>query len=153
MEEGRKIIWSAYEYEWKERSVDWFWTIGIIALVTLGLSIWLRATLFGAFIFLALAFLAYLSIRKPERLDVVVGNKGILVGENMMPYKTIKSFWISEENQPTLLLMTKRLFIPQTTIPLENVNLKELKEMLLGFLKEEELEESNSSKLLEKVGL
>jgi hypothetical protein len=153
MDEDKKITWSAFEYEWKERSVDWFWTVGTVAVVSLGLCIWLRATLFGIFIFLALGLLAYLAIRKPERLDVVIDKKGIQIGENMMLYKTIKSFWISETEKPALLLMTTRTFIPQTSIPIENVDTEYLKKFLLNFLKEVEMEESNSRKLIEKAGL
>ena len=30
--ENVRLTWQAHEYEWKERSVDWFWTVGLVGV-------------------------------------------------------------------------------------------------------------------------
>jgi hypothetical protein len=152
--ENVRLTWQAHEYEWKERSVDWFWTVGLVGVAGLVLAILVHDTLFGILIFCSFGFLAYLSIRKPDVLTVTLTDTSIIIGENVMPFKTLKQFYVtSDTNTPSLLLMTNRFFIPMTSVPLENVDPSEVREVLLQSVEEKEMEESRSHKLLERIGL
>ncbi len=152
--EQTSLSWSAHEYEWKERSVDWFWTIGLIAIAVLVGAVLLGDTLFGILLALGLGLIAYLSIRKPEIITVVVNEKGILIGENFLPYKKLKHFYVAKDSaSPSLLLMTDRFFIPMASVPLEGSDPDIIREYLLPHLEEKEMEESRSHKILERFGL
>lgn len=152
--ENVRLTWQAHEYEWKERSVDWFWTVGLVGVAALVLAILVHDTLFGILIFCSFGFLAYLSIRKPDILTVTLTDKSITIGENVMPFKTLKQFYIvTETNTPSLLLMTNRFFIPMITVPLENVDPAEVRAILVQSVEEKEMQESRSHTMLERIGL
>ena len=55
-----KIEWKALEYNHKEHGPDWYWAIGLIALVVCGVLIWLKSYLFAIFIIIAGATLSLL---------------------------------------------------------------------------------------------
>ena len=41
------ITWTVPEYSHKERDNDWFWTIGLIAIVGCGIAFWFHNYLFA----------------------------------------------------------------------------------------------------------
>ncbi|MBP7831690.1 MAG: hypothetical protein KA028_01585, partial [Candidatus Pacebacteria bacterium] len=54
----------------KERSVDWFWAIGIITLVGAGTAFFVNNALFGIFILLGGGLLFYTNLNKPNDTSI-----------------------------------------------------------------------------------
>ena len=53
-QEYETLLWEAYEYEPKERSADWYWIVGIIALAICVVSL-----IYGNIIFAILVFFCF----------------------------------------------------------------------------------------------
>ncbi len=154
MEIKEKISWKALEYEEKERSNDWFWAVGIIALSIAVGSIIYKNYLFAIFIVLAAVTLVMYHFRKPKEYEIEISKKGIKIGNEFHPYKELKSFWIdtADENHKKLILNSSKVFMPIIVLPMQNDLENDLRQTLPTYLKEEETTEPISHKIMEYLG-
>jgi hypothetical protein len=148
-----KIEWSAPEYIHKDRDTDWFWAMGLATLVVFLIAIWIKNYLFGIFIIISGCCLALFNIRHPEEINFSIENNGITMGRDKYDWKSIKSFNIKKDSDNSkLLIQTNKYFLPIYTIPVPNNLIDEIKESVLKFVPNVELEESKSMQFMEKLG-
>lgn len=148
-----KIEWQAPEYKHKDKSVDFIWTIGVVALVMLGLAIWQANYVFAVFIFIAGSTLILFSIREPDDINFTIETSGLSLGKDKYEWKKIKGFHIKkEENEAILLIEINKYFLPVYTISLPIELADQVRESLIKVTPNIELEESKSMKFMEKLG-
>lgn len=152
----RTISWQAHEYFHQEKSSDWFWGLGIIAITAAVLAIILGNTLF-ALVILLFAFAASLQAhRQPKLVTFELTSRGIVIDHMLYPYSTLEAFWIVDQHikkpEPKILIKSKRFLFSYIHMPVEGVDIDDVRDYLLMYLKEEELEESFLEKLLEYFG-
>lgn len=154
-DEEKKVEWVAMEYAYQEKTPDWFWALGIIALSTSIVSIIYKNYLFAVFIILAAAALIFMGIRKPKEIRFAINKDGIRIASHLYPYKNLKSFWIHEnEEEKILLVMSDSALMPLMSIPLmKDSPVSLIKEILLASIPEERHEEPVSHKVMEYLGL
>ncbi len=148
-----KIEWSAKEYEHKEKSVDFLWTIGLVAILLCGLAIWLKNYLFAVFVLISGASLILLSIKHPKDINFIIETEGISMGKEKYPWKKVKAFNIKKkENEAMLILELDKYMLPTCfiTLPLELVD--KVKDNISKVVEAKEIDESPSMKFLEKIG-
>src|SRR3990167_9863026 len=133
------IEWDAYEYEHKERSSDWFWATGIIAVAIAIISV-----IFGNIIFAILVLVGSFSLslfvnREPEAIRCTIDDTGVTRGKVKYPYSTLSSFWIDTyHSHKKIILKSKKLLMPLIIVPMGNdAPLDELDEILDRFLSRE----------------
>ena len=147
------INWSAPEYKHKDKSVDFIWTIGIIALVMCGIAIWKQNYVFAVFIFISGCTLILFSIRPPEEINFSIGTEGFTLGKDKYTWKKIKGFHIKrDKGEANLLIEIDKYLLPVYTIPLPIDIADQARENLLKVIPNIELEESRSMKFMEKIG-
>lgn len=148
------IVWSAYEHEHIERSTDWFWALGIIAVSVAVTSILLGNVLFALLIIVAACVLALLARRPPAFHEFELSEKGIRISEELHTYGDVISFWVETEkdSEPLLLVDTTKFMSPNLIIPLGSANPEEVRAFLLQFADENRLEEPLTHKVLEFLG-
>ncbi|GMQ95364.1 MAG: hypothetical protein BMS9Abin13_477 [Patescibacteria group bacterium] len=153
MEHNETIVWSAPEYEYKEKSADWYWALSIIALsLTVAVFI-LGNMLFAVFILISAFTLALYGARKPHILEVKINKRGIRVNNTLYPYTTLKSFWIDDEGEKSqIIIQSEKPLMPYIIVPLGDVSADMVRDTLLEFLEEEEHVEPLSQKLMEYLG-
>ena len=143
-----KIIWQTKEYEYREKTNDWFWAVGVIALSAIIISIIYGNYVFAIFMAIATATLLMYSVKKPETLEIEINNKGIRIQKELHPYKTIKSFWVdSLSREKKLILSTDRIIMPIMALSIEESSPEEIRLLLLRHIKEEEIHEPVSQRL------
>ncbi|MFA7000388.1 MAG: hypothetical protein WC241_04760 [Candidatus Paceibacterota bacterium] len=148
-----KIEWQAPEYKHKDKSVDFIWTIGVVALVMLGLAIWQANYVFAVFIFISGGTLILFSIREPENINFIIETSGLSLGKDKYEWKKIKGFHIKkEETMAILLIEINKYFLPVYTISLPIELVDQVRESLMKVIPNIELEESKSMKFMEKLG-
>ncbi len=148
-----KIEWSALEYKHKEKSVDFIWTIGLVALVSCIVALWLKNYLFSVFIFISGVTLILFSIRHPQDVNFSIETKGLTLGKDKYTWKKIKGFNIKNEDGVAVLLVEiDKYLLPVYTIPLPVDKVDQVRESLLQVTKNKELEESKSMIFMEKLG-
>lgn len=112
------LSWTVSTHEHKERSADWYWTLGLGALAGAGLSIFFGNMLLAVILLLGGGSLGFLVARGPREHDVTLNQKGLSLDGTLYPYKNITSFWVEEGTEPKLLVSTSGMLHPQLVVPL-----------------------------------
>ncbi len=153
MQFGDHISWEALEYEDRPKSPDWFWALGIIGICTVVASIIYGNFLFAVFIVVAVSLLVVYSVRKPQIVTFEITERGVKVSHYTYDYKHIKSFAIvAKDRKPKLILETDRMFMPLVTLPLGNADWKRVQTSLLKKMKEREMDEPASHRIMDFLG-
>jgi hypothetical protein len=151
---NEKISWKALEYKKKIKTVDWYWAVIIIALSAIVISIILHNTLFAILIFISIFSLLIFSFKDPEMFEISIDERGIVVNKDMYPFSSLESFWvdITDEKEPKILLKSKKVIMPFIIIPIEEYHHLDIREFLLRYLEEKEINEPISHKIMDKLG-
>ena len=157
-----QLEWSAFEYHYHPKTVDWYWAVGIIAVSVAVTSIIFSNILFAFFILISAAALCIVSSKKPQMLSCEISDRGVIVNNNLYPFTTLESFWVEEHGHlqelnnphhtPKIILKSKKIFMPYILLPIDGVEPEEVRDTLLIFLPEEEHMEPLSQKLMERLG-
>ena len=149
-----KISWKALEYKKREKTVDWYWAVILIALAIVIAAFVTHNGFFAIFIIIATAMLMSFSIVPPKTVDVSINQKGVTVGKEMYSFVTLESFWVDGQNKDNqkILFKSKKPIMPIIVIPLEEHHHLDVREFLLKYLPEVEMHEALSKKIMEKLG-
>lgn len=148
------VYWEAPEHNHIEKSSDWYWILGIIAVAGSVACIIFNNVLFGVVILLGALTMIVTSHRKPRLIQFEVSARGIRIEDTLYPYSTLESFCLDEENipEPQLIVKSKKLFVPLLILPIPEEYMLEIEDILASRLTEEHMEEPFSHKLLEFFG-
>ena len=155
-----KLVWSALEYEEKERSKDWFWALGIIVVTSSVASIIYGNYFFAALLLISGILLGYFAVKKPDTISYELNQKGLKIRAQLYPYENIKSFWVQigqgdekTEVKPTLFIKSERAFMPIISIPIENSIAEDIHAIFtLKNVAEEEMKEHPAHHIMESLG-
>lgn len=136
------ISWQAPEFIHYEKTSDWYWGLGIITLALLIGAILLGNFLFGILLLIGGFSLSLYGAKKPDTVQFIIDSRGITINKNLYTYDNLNSFWINNLNpeKEELLIESKKTFMPQISIALDNVNSENVRQYLLKNLKEEKKE-------------
>jgi hypothetical protein len=153
---SKKISWQALDHIQDPKSSDWFWIVGIVAISIAVLAVFFGNILFALLIILA-AFSSFMIANDaPQIIDFEINRQGVKVGDTVYPYSTLDSFYVIDEDgwdRDRILIKSKKLFMPLIVMPIGNeVSPDGVRDYLLDYLDEEELEEPMSQRFLEILG-
>lgn len=152
----KDLSWSVPEYDQQQHGVDWYWTVGLVTLIIIIACIYFKNYLLGFLIFVGISTLTYLTIRKPEMIEISIDEKGITIRGRLYAYRKLKGFWVEEEAQHDgnqhLLIMTDRVYSPLVAIPVGTIAPETIRQALRPYLKEKELHENVSHRFMEFFG-
>ena len=151
---NNKLSWQILEYKKKEKTVDWYWAVGIIALSLAIIAFIIGDGLFSIFIIMATAILLAFSNSEPRRFEISLDKRGVSIGKEEHPFATLDEFWvdITEKHAPKILLKSKKITMPLIVIPIEDYDHLDIRDFLLQYLPEKVLHEPLSQKIMEKLG-
>jgi hypothetical protein len=148
------LAWSALEYEHRQHSSDWFWTLGIIGLGGAILAIVFSNVLFALFIVLGAVTLGLHAIKHPRVVSFEINDRGIVVDGTLFPYATLESYDIHDHHRiPRLVIKSQKLVMPHITVPIEEVTPEDVYNALSDKLPMIEVPETLAEKLMEAFGL
>ena len=151
------LAWHSPEYEFRPKSVDWFWAFGLIVVSLTIITFLLGNYLFGIFIIIAGIAIVYFSLHHPRDVSYEITAQGIRIDRELFPFSRIRHFWINPErphHEQTLLIYSERLFMPEMALPLPHeVDRDALRATLKDFIPEEEIRESHSHRIFDLLGL
>ena len=150
----QRISWEGYEYEHKDRSVDWYWAVGVIAIALAITAIIYKNILFAIFIILGAFTLLMYAARKPEKVYFEISRRGVRVNKTLYPFSTLESFCIHDNSHsPKIIFQSQKLFMPHIIIPLsEEIDVESLHNFLIEFIDEDEHRESISEMIMDYLG-
>lgn len=150
----RDIEWTAFEHSHGEKTADWFWALGIVAVSSAVVAVLFKNVLFALLILVAAFTLALLASRPPRERTFALTPRGIMIDEALFPYKMLVSFWIQdrETDHPVLIIDAQRFMVPHIISTLENADAEQIQAYLEEYLPEIETTEPFGQRILEMFG-
>lgn len=148
------LQWHSPEHHFDKKTNDWYWILGVVVLGASVLAFYFSDFLFGIFIVIAGLTIGMLSYRETKVVPIKVTTKGIVFGRYLYPWMSYRSFWIEDEHTHgnRILMRPTNSYLPLTVIPInEEVDLNDVRDVLLEFLLEEFLEETLVHKWFDKL--
>ncbi len=136
-----KFSWDAPHYEHRPKTADWYWVLGILAVVGIVLSVLAHNLLLAFLLALGGTLMAVYAGKDSPIIHIEITQKGIRVNDAIYPYKNIKSFWIykTKDESYRIILQVERAYLPFFTLPIASeIPLNDLRSFLK--LKIEEIE-------------
>lgn len=153
-QKGRVFEWEALEYPHHERSVDWYWGLGLTSAAIAVVAIFLDNPLFAVLVITGAIAIGILALREPKPITYRVTDKTVEIGEKKIWYTDIESFYVSErEDDVKLILGSKHFFTPYIIIPIFDHDPDVLRAFLLRKLPEVEHHEPILNVIIERLGL
>lgn len=150
-----KISWQHHEHAHNEKTVDWFWIVGIVAFGSIILSLFFKNFLF-AIIILLFTIISFVLVKIPPRLLVFeISRRGIKAGHILYPFSLLDSFWVEDtEYNDKIIFKSKKPLSPLIIIPFDStkISVETIRDYLLDYLDEEELEEPLHQIIMEWFG-
>ncbi|MBI3952389.1 MAG: hypothetical protein HY336_00335 [Candidatus Doudnabacteria bacterium] len=88
------ISWQAQEFKEHDKPRSWFIIFGVVCLALIAYAVYQKSIITIITFGLLTALSAYFAVKKPKVLTHIITPNGIVVGDVVYPYKTIKTFWI-----------------------------------------------------------
>ena len=155
-ENTKKYTWSVAPYEHYQRSVDWYWAMGIVVIAIIIIALVGRNFLF-AFLMLLGGVLLVLSLKKkPQDMHIEISEQGMMINGHMYMFDQIQSFWMYNDlsEKPHLLIHTHRSLFPKITVPLPlDMDHVTLHTFLIEKIQEKEQYASGIDRIAERLGL
>ena len=153
----QQISWRAPEYIHTHKTADWYWIVGIVTLSIAIIAVIFNNLIFGILVIVAAATLSMHASRPPRKIDIVISQLGVRIGNVFYPYDELESFWIETEDMPTvihpkIIFKSKKKLMFLITALLENQNPDEIEEYLAQHLPKIEHTEPFLEKLLVYFG-
>lgn len=152
---SKAIEWKALEHAHYEHSREWYWAVGIIAVSGAILALYFGNIILAILISIT-GFTSILHAHtKPRILKYRISRRGIQAGGTAYPYSILQSFWvIDEEINDRIILKSQKILLPYIVIPFDStvIDPDTIREYLLEYLDEEEMDEPISQKIMERLG-
>ena len=155
-EQTKKFEWDASEVDHREKTVDWYWALGIAVVVGCVLCIIAKNYLLAILIALGGLLLAFYGNDRPMPVHVEISERGIKMNDDLYTHETIKSFWmyVDHKKRNRLSIITSRTALPERIVMLpDDISAREIRAYLLRFAEEKETNPSLLNVLAETVGL
>jgi hypothetical protein len=147
-----EIYWDYYEYEFEEKTTEWFLILGTIASLMIVICIILQNFLLVLIILLSSFILGTYARREPSIITYGLGRNGVKHGEAVFKYDTIKSFWVNEQRKH-LIIESTRIIKPHIILPLADTDPEIIRKKLLPIITEKEYKETIGDIVSEFFGL
>ena len=139
-----EIIWTAPEFEYREKDISWYWMSIIVAVLIIGVAVWQRNFLFGFFVVIAEILLLVWGNRKPLLIDFTLTEKGLTIGgRKFYAVGEIESFSFDDSGDEwaDIVLLFRRHFRPTLTVHIPKARAGEVQrtlKLLVGQIEREE---------------
>ncbi|MEK9175538.1 MAG: hypothetical protein AAB795_03010 [Patescibacteria group bacterium] len=138
------LSWIAPEYEYYEKTTDWYWWVSLFAIILFVTAIWQKSFLFSVLVLIGWITIILYAARKPLLVKCALAERGVIVGDKLYFWQDLKSFWIFY-NPPVrkdLVITSKRSIMPPLNIHLGSEDPMKIRELMIKFIPEIEQDES-----------
>jgi hypothetical protein len=150
----RSVYWEAPEHHHLEKTSDWYWILGIIAVAAAVASVLIGNVLFAIVIILASGVMMLHARREPRMFGYEISNRGVRIQEYLYPFSNLESFYLDEDYPlgPQLIVKPKNLLSSILIIPIPEEYLDDIEHILAPRLREEHLEEPLAHRVMQHFG-
>jgi len=134
-----EIKWQAPEYEFREKTVSWYWLSIIIAAIVIAFSVWEKNFLFGLFVVVAEMLFIVWGNRPPRMIGFTMNETGIVVeGVRTYSFKDLESMGVGpiDDDWTELIFIFRAKLKTPLKIIFPEGRLQELRDNIKTILKE-----------------
>lgn len=147
--------WHAKEYASEEKSADWYWALGIVALALIIVCILFNDVLLALVVLAAAIAVALQAAKHPRIHRFAIVDTGILVDNHLYKYDDMLHFsvleYLDETIPPALSIKTRHLFAPHLLIPIVDHDPIQIYEYMSLHLTEGKHDESTIDRIIEML--
>ena len=133
------LSWVTPEHVHHNRTIDFYWALGLITLACAVLAFILRDGLFGALILICGGMYGYISWHKPKNINVSITNKEITVEDEIYLISKINAYRIMDiKGDKELILQIILPYQPMVSVCIPNEIAYQVKNVLSTMLTEDE---------------
>lgn len=134
-----EISWEAPEFEYREKTVSWYWLSILIAAVVIAFAVWQKNFLFGFFVLIAEMLFIVWGNRKPRTVHFVMTEAALTIdGTKHYPIKDFESMSVDapEEDWNELIFYTRARLKTPLKVLFPSNQLEALRVQMKTILKE-----------------
>lgn len=151
-----QITWQAPEFDYREKSVSWYWISIVVSVALLGAAVWQKNFFFGFFVVVAEILVITWGNKKPEMLEFSADDSGIHIKDRKTyKYTDLQSFGVDNEGATewaSIFLSFKSKTRPRVRIKAPKKDVGKIGSALSGYINQEEYDPSLLDSLEEFVG-
>lgn len=138
-EQNILISWTTPEHVHHDRSIDFYWIVGLITIVVSVLAFIFKDALFGVFILIGGGLYAYVNHKKPNDVTVTINEKQIIIGDDIYLISKIQYFRIVQiKDEYELVLSIRQSYSPVVSVCIPGDIVNQTREILLTMIEESE---------------
>lgn len=117
----QEMSWSVMTHQHRERSTDWYWGLGVLALAGAAAAIFFGNVLFAIIIVMGASSIGFLAARGPREHAIKMDDRGLSVDGTRYPWTAVHSFWVEHDEETPYLFITMRgAFSPRIMVELDS---------------------------------
>jgi len=132
------ISWVSPDFTSHDRSSSWYLMILVATAALVTYLVWQKIWTGVVVAIVFCLFLLLSSRQKPKDIKCSIYDDGVVVDDKVHPFEDFKLFWITYTDIPKIRLQQKGLFAGQIVLPLENVEMDQIKKLIADKLPEED---------------
>ena len=154
MERDEPVIsWKMHEYEFRPKTKNWYWVVGIVAGGISVAAFILGNILFGIIVLLAGFSVMLVGSRRPEEQTYSLTKRGVRVGNTLFLYEKIQRFSMVDD-EPRSLSLEVLSILGTLTIPLGSADHRRVRtELKNRNIEEVESLDTFTNRVIDSIGL
>ena len=123
MDNTKEVLlnFTTQEHKHYDRTVDFYWAIGLIGIALATTAFIFKDGLFGVLILIGFGLYGYVSWLKPKDIEVVITNKDITINQDIYQISKIDSYRILDiKGDKELILAIRRTYEPIVSVCIPN---------------------------------
>ena len=120
------VEWEGREYDHSQKSADWYWALGIIAVAGTIAAALFGNVLLALLIVIAVSAIAFHATKEPPLHTFRLVDTGLMIGDSLHPFERMISFSVLEDIEgelpPVLSIKAESWHSPHLVIPLAGVD-------------------------------
>lgn len=154
-DQGSTIIsWTASEFIAYDKGPKWYLAAFGVALVLSVLTFFVTSQdkISTVFVFGLIMLLIFFAKRQPRIMSYAITNKGIVIGNTLFSYNSLKSFAIIDEGAISSIdILPLKRFMPSISMYYEPQDEAKITEALGAYLPKDERKQALIDKLMHKI--
>lgn len=147
------LSWQAPEFRHYPKNAAWYITLIIVAVLIIAFQL-LQKDIFGAIsILIFTIFVIIFSWQRPRLINIRLTTSGVAVDESFIPYKSIRYFWlVNNENHRTLNMETTAYLNRTLILQLDDQDPEQVRETLVKSVPEHpKTEETLAQRIMHRL--
>ena len=131
------FVWKASEFASYQKSPGWFIMIVFIALVLIGIFVWMKNWTAAGLVFASALALFSVSRTAPKKVSCSLYHSGVVIDQKAYHFSDLKSFWLLAGEHPSIRFTKAGRFTTPVNMPIADEDPEQIRLFLSKYLPQE----------------